>query len=287
MMRRALASCLAIMLAGCGLGSDPATPALWHADCPGTGEAWLFGTIHALERPAAWRGETVDKAMDKADLVMVELADHGDPKAAAATWATLAEGRGMPPLSARVSPERQGDLAMALKRTGLENRDFSDTETWAAALTIAQAARHRLDSANGIDQAVLGAMRGKKVEELEGRKGQLSIFDRLPQAEQRDLLDAVLADATSGTDESAAIAAAWRKGDMTTIARQTETGMLADPELREALFTARNRRWSERIIAAMARDSRPFVAVGAAHLAGPQGLPAMLREKGCAVERVQ
>lgn len=287
MMRRALASCLAIMLAGCGLGSDPATPALWHADCPGTGEAWLFGTIHALERPAAWRGETVDKAMDKADLVMVELADHGDPKAAAATWATLAEGRGMPPLSARVSPERQGDLAMALKRTGLENRDFSDTETWAAALTIAQAARPRLDSANGIDQEVLGAMRGKKVEELEGRKGQLSIFDRLPQAEQRDLLDAVLADATSGTDESAAIAAAWRKGDMTTIARQTETGMLADPELREALFTARNRRWSERIIAAMARDSRPFVAVGAAHLAGPQGLPAMLREKSCAVERVQ
>jgi len=287
MMRGALASCLAIMLAGCGLGSDPATPALWHADCPGTGEAWLFGTIHALERPAAWRGETVDKAMEDADLVMVELSDHGDAKAAAATWDRLAGTRGEPPLSARVSPERQGELARALKRTGLENRDFSDTETWAAALTIAQAARPRLDSANGIDRAVLEAMRSKKVEELEGRKGQLAIFDRLPPAEQRDLLDAVVVDAASGTDESAAIATAWRKGDMNTIARQTETGMLADPELREALFTARNRRWSERIIAAMARDSRPFVAVGAAHLAGPQGLPAMLREKGCAVERVQ
>lgn len=287
MMRGALASCLAVLLAGCGLGSDPATPALWHADCPGTGEAWLFGTIHALERPAAWRGETVDKAMNEADLVMVELADNGDAKAAAATWALLAGSRDEPPLSARVSPERQGDLAMALKRTGLENRDFSDTETWAAALTIAQTARTGLDSANGIDGAVLDAMHGKKVEELEGRKGQLAIFDRLPKKEQRDLLDAVVADAASGTDESAAIAAAWRKGDMNAIAKKTETGMLADPELREALFTARNQRWSERVLAAMARDGRPFVAVGAAHLAGPQGLPAMLREKGCAVERIQ
>ena len=82
-------------------------------------------------------------------------------------------------------------------------------------------------------------------------------------------------------------AAAWRRGDMTAITRATEQGMLADPQLREALFTGRNRRWTRRVLEAMGKGERPFVAVGAAHLSGPQGLAAMLRASGCAVERAQ
>lgn len=287
MMRKALAAAFALALAGCSANPEPATPALWQMSCPSGGTGWLMGTIHALERPADWRSETLDKAMAQADLLMVELADLDDAEASAEVWSKLAESSGHGPLSARVTPQRQGDLALVLKRVGLADSQFARTETWAAALTIAQAATPQLDSANGIDRAVLAAMRGKKVEELEGREGQLAIFDRLPEAEQRDLLDAVVADAATGQDESKAIAAAWRNGDTNAIARQTETGLLADPELREALFTARNRRWSERVLAAMARDSRPLVAVGAAHLAGPQGLPALLREQGCTVARSQ
>ena len=59
------------------------------------------------------------------------------------------------------------------------------------------------------------------------------------------------------------------------------------PELRQALFVGRNARWSDRIADAIAQGNRPFVAVGAAHMAGPDGLPAMLAARGYTVRRVQ
>jgi uncharacterized protein YbaP (TraB family) len=63
--------------------------------------------------------------------------------------------------------------------------------------------------------------------------------------------------------------------------------MLSDPDLRAALFTGRNRSWSARIAAMLARGEHPFVAVGAAHMAGADGLPAMLAAAGYRVTRVQ
>jgi uncharacterized protein YbaP (TraB family) len=286
-VRRAATLALALLLAACGGQPDPAKPALWRADCLGGATGWLFGTVHALQRPAAWRGARIDKALGQADLLMVELVDDGVAKETAAVWSKLAQSPDLPPLSARVPPDERPTLGKVLKRNGLDEEEFADTETWAAALTIAQAATAELDSANGIDRAVMAAAKGKPSEELEGREAQLAIFDRLPEAEQRDLLAAVIADAARGRNESADLAAAWRKGDMAALAAETDRGMLADPELREALFTGRNRRWTARILASMAEGHRPFVAVGAAHMAGRDGLPAMLRKAGCKVARIQ
>ncbi len=112
MTRNALAIALSLALTGCGIGADPATPALWQADCPGERQAWLFGTVHALERPADWRGEIVDNAMAASDLLMVELADPGDAKAGAAIWERLAKSPGQGSLTARLAPDQRERLGI-------------------------------------------------------------------------------------------------------------------------------------------------------------------------------
>ena len=274
-------------LAACSPKPDPAHPALWHAACPGSREAYLFGTVHALERPAQWRGPAIDRALTDADLLMVEIASLDDPKGQGAVFARLAKSPAHGPLSARIAADDRPSLLEILAKNGLADTQFDDTETWAAALMIAQAETHELDSAYGIDRAILAAADGKPVEELEGMEGQLRIFDRLPESEQRDLLAAIVRDANGDDKEATDLAQAWRAGDMAAIARETEGGMLADPELRQALFVGRNQRWTQRILAAMARGQRPFVAVGAAHLAGQDGVPAMLAAQGCRVSRTQ
>jgi hypothetical protein len=112
----------------------------------------------------------------------------------------------------------------------------------------------------------------------------LTIFDRLPEEDQAALLVSVT---ENDPETEARLARLWREGDIEAIAAETHKGMLADPELREALLLARNRAWEARIASMLQAGTRPFVAVGAAHLAGPDGLPAMLAEQGYEVRRVQ
>lgn len=284
-MERIFAILLGVCLAACSPATDPADPALWQVDGPDGQQAWLFGTVHALERPAAWKTPAIAAALENADTLFVEIA--GDAAEAGSAFEQLSTTPGQPRLSARVRPELRARLALLLKDHGMPEDRFSNIESWAAALMLAQAATADSNPRYGIDRAVIREAGDKPVLELEGAVGQLELFDSLPEAEQRDLLEAIVSDASAITADGPDLAAAWRTGDMAAIARETETGMLADPELREALFTGRNRTWRDRIIAAMAKGRKPFVAVGAAHMAGPEGLPAMLAEHGLTVTRIR
>lgn len=274
----------ALALAGCEPAPVPAKPALWEVTGPGGQRGWLFGTIHALPRPAAWRSPVIDNALAGADRIVVEIAAVGDPAAMQREFAALARTPGQPPLAGKLPPALRGKLAAELKAAGLDESRFADVETWAAALTLAQAGAKDIDSANGIDRAVVALAGNRPVVELEGTRAQLGIFDRLPEAEQRDLLAAVVGDPDQDTD---APFAAWLKGDMAVLERETHRGLLADPELRQALLTGRNLAWTEKVAAMLAKGDKPFVAVGGAHMAGPEGLPALLAARGYRVTRVQ
>lgn len=284
-MRRLAAVLLAALaLGGCESRPVPARPALWEVSGPNGERGWLFGTIHALPRPAQWRSPAIDTALASADRIVVETAQTGDSAAMAQEFAALARTPGQPPLSNKLPPELRAKLARELESAGLRERRFADIETWAAALTLARAGAVEMSSAHGIDSAIVALAGKRPVVELEGTRGQLRIFDRLPEKEQRDLLAVVVAEPEQSSDTPAE---AWLKGDMAAIERETRRGLLADPELREALFTGRNRAWSERIAQMLSKGQRPFIAVGGAHMAGPEGLPEMLAGKGYAVRRVQ
>lgn len=287
-----LIAAAALLLAACGAPADrgprdwPApSPALWSVTAPDGGEGWLLGTIHALPEGLEWRNPALERALAQSDVLVVELAELGDARAAAAAFARRARSPGLPPLLARLPPDQRPALAAALEAAGLAERDFAETESWAAALTLANALR-RHDPAHGVDRALIAEARatGRPVIGLETLDGQFALFDALPPRAQARLLAAVPAEADPAAQD--ARVAAWLAGDLASLEREAEAGLLADPALRERLQLARNRAWAARIAALVERGERPFVAVGAAHLLGEEGLPALLAERGFTVRRV-
>lgn len=286
--RFALIAAAALALAACRQAED-VRPALWQVEGPNGQRAWLFGTIHALPDPVNWRSAKVEAALSGADRLVVEVADGDDPAKAAAVFKRLGTSPGLPSLRTRVSPPARAALDRLLAEQGAAPGQFDSVETWAAALGLNQLllAKINSDAANGIDRALQSDPLARRIDQFEGLEPQLALFDRLPEADQRALLESVIAGAADAPQETAALQTAWKRGDMAAIAALDRKGMLADPELRQMLLVDRNRAWAIRLRTMLTGGARPFVAVGALHLAGPEGLPSELQRQGYRVTRVQ
>ncbi|MEL7190293.1 MAG: TraB/GumN family protein, partial [Pseudomonadota bacterium] len=161
--------------------------------------------------------------------------------------------------------------------------DFDETETWAAALTLAQLSAQG-DPAYGVDRAVIADFEGRTIIEFEGAQNQLNIFDGLAEEDQRALLEGVIAETNEPGDQQTRLRNAWLTGDATILEETTKTGIMTDPELREALLVERNEDWVDTLSALLKDPERPLVAVGAAHLVGPESLPALLEQQGYSIE---
>jgi uncharacterized protein len=278
---------LILLLAACKpQAREVVTPALWEITGDQGERAWLLGTIHALPAPVDWRSAKVETALAGSDRLVLEIAEVDDRQAMSQIYARLAATTDQPPLDSRVPIALQPRLLALLREYKLDPRQFGQTETWAAALTIANAAQAEAMADFGIDREILRASKGKPIDELEGAAVQLGLFDSLPETEQRDLLAAIVVEAAQDTGDDR-LGVAWRKGDMAAMEAETQSGMMADAELRRALLTDRNTAWANRISVMLQQDARPLVAVGALHLAGPEGLPALLAARGYKVRRLQ
>ena len=290
MIRAALLALLAsVLLAGCGEERQPeqppGAPALWVIEDAGGRVGWLFGTIHALPDGVRWRTPTLNQAVGAAGVLVVEVRDL-DPERLAAEFERLARDRPGPPLAARLGPVARRELAELLEREGTSARRLDGLETWAAALALAQLGSGG-ETGNGADRALLADFAGRPVRELEGAANQFAIFDALPERDQRALLAAVIAEQDRTEADATALARAWLAGDTARMEGLARTGLLADPALYDALFVERNRAWLLDIVGLLSQGRRPLVAVGAAHLLGPDGLPALLAAEGYSVRRVQ
>lgn len=290
----ALMLLLGLMVGACSGGTDgdrasqspPPSPLFYEiARADGSAQGWMLGTIHALPPGTQWRTPAITAAVAKADRLIVEVAALGEGSGTAQVFQELAITPGLPPLAERVPAEQRSAVARLADSAGLPLAQQQRTESWAAALMLARV-NAAGDPANGVDRALLADFAQRPVRELEGARGQFDLFDRLPETEQRSLLNAVVSANTQDTGEAAALREAWLAGDLAALEAATRRGMMADPRLREALLTGRNQRWLPLIEAELAAPGRPLIAVGAAHLVGPDGLAALLEARGWRLTRL-
>jgi uncharacterized protein YbaP (TraB family) len=82
------------------------------------------------------------------------------------------------------------------------------------------------------------------------------------------------------------LAKAWLDGDTDTIARLSVDDMKKEaPGVYQRLIVQRNIAWSEKIAGMLKGSGVQQIAVGAAHLVGPDSVQAQLAKRGIKAER--
>ncbi len=277
----------ALLLTGCGAPFEPesdwpeASPAIWEISTPSGEVGWVFGTVHALPEDLYWGTALLDETFARAGVVVVEVANLDDP-AGMGLFADLSETPGQPALSKRVEPEERDALRKLLADADMEDDDFGRIESWAAAMMLSGEVRTG-DPANGVDRVMIH--NADEVIGLESFSGQLTMFDTLSPEAQSDLLYGVARSHETNSDDG--MLHAWVTGDMDQLASHVNDTLQFSPELRRVLLTDRNKRWVPRIAALIEQGRMPFVAVGAGHVIGEEGVIALLEARGLAATRIQ
>ncbi len=281
-----------VLCAALALAAVPAAaePALWQVADADT-EIILFGSIHELPPGVAWLTPRVTARVDAADTLVLEAVLPDDPGVVAQLVARLGYSPAPPKLATRVAPSKRTALKAAIAGAGLSPDTLDLMETWLAAIVLGDGALARLGftAENGVEATLTARVRAadKPVTPLETLEQQFGYFDNLSETDQRALLDATVDDAATAQADSRRLIAAWLAGDTATIAAEFKADALgATPNLERVLVRDRNARWADWIKTRLNRPGRVFMAVGAAHLAGPDSVQAMLKTRGLTATRL-
>ena len=290
--RRMLAAGAAALGLLAGAGAAQGAPALWMVKSP-TATLYLFGTMHLLERDAHWRTPTFDAAYASAGALWFEtdVSSAQDPKLAQGL--ILRYGLDTEhPLSSKLDAEHLSALKALLEHDRLPFAGIERLRPWAAALIVMAAPMMKagFDPKAGADvQLTASALADHKpVRTFETLDQQMHFFADLPPAAEVQMLDDTVDDNAKSGDQVKAMETAWIAGDLPTLGSLLLGDMKSRyPDLYEVLIRRRNQAWSEALAKELAGQGTELVNVGALHMVGDDGLPALLKAKGFTVERVQ
>lgn len=127
-----------------------------------------------------------------------------------------------------------------------------------------------------------GAKDGKKIVALETPEYQGEIlFNRTPLSYQAETLIEMLKNPEESLESARELSEAYQNRNLDAMLEMSKKDD-QHPEFMEAILYQRNKNWMEKLPAII--DETPsFIAVGALHLAGPEGILQKLKEKGYVV----
>ena len=271
------------------------TALLWQVEHAGN-VSYLFGTIHLNVDVDAVLGTAGRAALDRSRVLYVEM-DLSDAQRTRSLGAAAVQAGLLPPgesLRGMLSPALWAQLQQLLP--GSPPATLERLRPWLAALSVIQviAARsHATPASQGaafppMDVTLVARARahGIPILELDSMQQQLEAFTAMPRDQALAMLRELLEAPETAGRELHAIVDAYDSAD----AEQRLTALVGEMARRTPVFTEyllfrRNQRWADALDGSL-RAGGVFVAVGAGHLVGPRGLPALLARRGFRVQRV-
>ncbi|HUU71856.1 MAG TPA: TraB/GumN family protein [Burkholderiales bacterium] len=271
------------------------TPPLWEVRS-GENTVYLFGTIHVGKAdfyplPAAARS-----AFGKSDVVALEVDPTDQQAAVSATMSAMYT----PPdsIENHIDPALLSSVNEVCARYGIALEQVRQMKPYLLMFMLTTLEYQRLgySAGEGLESHFVQRAheQGKQVVALESMSGQMQILDGLSPELQSAMLQITVDEITNGevVDLVAEMIHSWRTGNMNNLGAVllAEERRLPDAMAREfhnRFLTERNAVMAQKIERMLLGGEKAFIAVGAMHMVGEDGLPAMLSARGFEVRQLR
>lgn len=265
---------------------------LWRVEKLQTAPSHVFGTIHSTDSRITKLPAPVKSALAGSRSLTIEVVKTKDMPVRAARMMMLPPGRSLDRI---IGMPLFGKLSAIATGFGLQETTLRRLKPWAAGVAISMPADERAGQAAGrkaLDYVLqqMVADRGLPVHGLETIEEQLGIMDGLTPGDQVALLKQAIDDSAEISKFVETIKRYYLARDLggmfAWMKRQTAG---TDPQLvrlfEERMINARNRTMATRM-APLLDSGGAFVAIGAAHLPGKDGVLSLLARNGFKLVRV-
>ena len=287
MSRRARLISLILVLAF-GAGPALAQPPLWVAHGRHA-TLYLFGSVHILPRNVDWAPAALTSAIAKADEIWFELPID---EATDLEAARLVAQRGIAPagddLFSHLTQAQATRLTATCQALAVSCASLARMRPWLADLTLSLAmdAKAGAVSDQGVEQK-LQALAPPTTRRMafETAALQIALLADTPLDDQLASLDESLTDYQDDPDSYRRMIDEWMAGDLAGLQKDALSPLAnAAPGFYRRLITDRNQRWAGLLAKRLEGRGVGVVVVGAGHLIGPGGVPALLRARGFRVD---
>ncbi|HTD51052.1 MAG TPA: TraB/GumN family protein, partial [Acidimicrobiia bacterium] len=260
----------------------------------GAATVYLFGTLHVGKPEFYPLGRETNRALTEAQKLYLEV-NLTDPTIGRTIneVAIYPDGES---LERTLPPALMARVDAALERYKLPRASAVRMKPWmlGQTLLLLEATRRGYDPAYATEMYLLAFASGqrKDVLGLETLAEQFALFDGMPAVEQQRFLEEILTELGEArmATQLDALVDAWAHAD----ARGLEIELMREKaeatafarDVLPRVIDERNRTMAEKIVGLARGGTTTFVAVGALHLVGPDGIVEILRRRGFAVRQL-
>jgi len=259
---------------------------LWEVSKPGVATSYLFGTVHSEDPEVLQLAPPVQQAFDRSDSVILEIMMDMDALIDSSMAMMLTDGRTLSKIIGKPLFEK---TLQAIQSRGIPEVVLESMKPWAAATTLS-VPQPKTGMVLDLLLSQMAQQAGKQLHGLDTHQEQLGVFDSMTETDQIQMLR----DAVDNQDKidrmNAEILVLYKRRDLAGMMALSEHYMnQGDPglsrDLEQRLIVDRNRLMAERMQTHL-KTGNAFVAVGALHLPGEQGLLSLLERRGYTLQSV-
>lgn len=252
---------------------------LWKITAPESGKtSWVFGTIHAIPEADFHMPEAVKNRIAQAEVMYQEVDMDDLDQMKILNMMSLPDNK---MLSDFLSEEEYEKFKKMLLKYDLKEAQIDYLSTMKPVFSYGLVINSVYKNPVIFEQELVNLAKKNEIEieGLETLEFQLAIFDSIPIPEQINMFYE-----KGFSKELKKILKIYLKQDISKMVKMTTDSKMGD--LEEALLTRRNQKWADTLQTILPEKS-VFIAVGAGHLAGDNGLIPLLQKAGYEVTPVR